>query len=94
MNIFNLHADIGASSLKKGIFFCPDPYVKFRIVAADESVVVRHQEQHCRTNVRRNTVDPMWDGEVGINLFISALQCNIIFYVVVFVKFLFEIVPK
>ena len=59
-------SDIGASSLKKGIFFCPDPYVKFRIVSADESVVVRHQEQHCRTNVRRNTVDPVWDGEVVI----------------------------
>lgn len=62
--IFSPLSDIGASSLKKGIFFCPDPYVKFRIMTADLNPTSRQPEQQCRTNVRRNTVDPIWEGEV------------------------------
>jgi hypothetical protein len=76
--------DIGACNLKKGIFFSPDPYVKFRIsgsgkrgeapatASAASGGSGEHGPStsraspisaHGRTNVRRNTVDPIWDGE-------------------------------
>ncbi|TRY80057.1 hypothetical protein TCAL_06772 [Tigriopus californicus] len=56
--------NVGASSLKKGIFFSPDPYVKFKISPGEEfNRTAAHYGQHCRTNVRRNTVDPSWDNE-------------------------------
>ena len=31
-------ADIGACNLKKGLFFNPDPYVKFRICTTSEDI--------------------------------------------------------
>eukprot|EP00095_Tigriopus_kingsejongensis_P006892 maker-scaffold125_size330479-snap-gene-2.15 protein:Tk06892 transcript:maker-scaffold125_size330479-snap-gene-2.15-mRNA-1 annotation:"e3 ubiquitin" len=56
--------NIGASSLKKGLFFSPDPYVKFKISPGEDFThSATHYGQHCRTNVRRNTVDPSWDNE-------------------------------
>jgi hypothetical protein len=58
-------ADIGASNLKKGLFFSPDPYVKFRISPCSPSTASAHHGQHCRTEVRRNTVDPIWDRNVS-----------------------------
>ena len=32
-------SDIGACNLKKGLFFNPDPYVKFRICTTAEDIV-------------------------------------------------------
>ena len=58
---------IGACNLKKGIFFSPDPYVKFKISPRTKDVLTytssTHHGQHCRTSVKRNTVDPIWEGE-------------------------------
>ncbi len=58
-----IRADIGASNLKKGLFFSPDPYVKFKV--SPRSHPAAHHGQHCRTEVRRNTVDPSWDRNVS-----------------------------
>ncbi len=68
--------DIGASNLKKGLFFSPDPYVKFKVspgLVGGRHRPAPHHGQHCRTEVRRNTVDPAWDRRTEF-LFIAYLS--------------------
>lgn len=53
-----------AKGLKKGLFFAPDPYVKFRIGPASvndqNSVYLPHHGQNCRTTVVENSTEPKW----------------------------------
>ena len=58
-----------AKGLKKGLFFAPDPYVKFKIgpgYADHNSVYLPHHGQNCRTIVVENTTEPIWPEQVGI----------------------------
>ena len=57
-----------AKGLKKGLFFAPDPYVKFKIgpgYADHNSVYLPHHGQNCRTIVVENTTEPIWPEQVG-----------------------------
>lgn len=60
-----------AESLKKGMFFNPDPYVKMSVHPGKKRKSRRFQsrhmigEQHQRTSVRGNTCMPVWTREVG-----------------------------
>jgi hypothetical protein len=56
-----------ARGLKKGIFFAPDPYVKFKIgpgYGDHNSVYLPHHGQNCRTTMVENTTDPRWPSQV------------------------------
>ena len=56
-----------AKGLKKGLFFAPDPYVKFKIgpgYADHNSVYLPHHGQNCRTIVVENTTEPIWPEQV------------------------------
>ena len=56
-----------AKGLKKGLFFAPDPYVKFKIgpgYADHNSVYLPHHGQNCRTIVVENTTEPIWAEQV------------------------------
>ena len=60
-----------AKGLKKGLFFAPDPYVKFKIgpgYADHNSVYLPHHGQNCRTIVVENTTEPIWPEQVGTYL--------------------------
>ncbi|XP_071812408.1 E3 ubiquitin-protein ligase HECW2-like isoform X3 [Apostichopus japonicus] len=58
-----------AESLKKGMFFNPDPYVKMSVHPGKKRKFRRFQsrhmvgEQHQRTSVRGNTCMPVWNSE-------------------------------
>ena len=56
-----------AKGLKKGLFFAPDPYVKFKIgpgYSDQHSIFLPHHGQNCRTTVVENTTEPKWPEQV------------------------------
>ena len=56
-----------AKGLKKGLFFAPDPYVKFKIgpgYSDQNSVFLPHHGQNCRTTVVENNIEPKWPEQV------------------------------
>ena len=56
-----------AKGLKKGLFFAPDPYVKFKIgpgYSDQNSIFLPHHGQNCRTTVVENTTEPKWPEQV------------------------------
>ena len=58
-----------AKSLKKGLFFNPDPYVKFKIgpgYSDHNSIFLPHHGQNCRTTVVENTTEPKWPEQVSM----------------------------
>ena len=58
---------IFAKGLKKGLFFAPDPYVKFKIgpgYSDHNSIVLPHHGQNCRTTVVESTTEPKWPEQV------------------------------
>ena len=58
---------LNARGLKKGIFFAPDPYVKFRIGPGyndHNSIFLPHHGQNCRTTVVESTTEPKWPEQV------------------------------
>lgn len=59
--IFYIHA----RSLKKGMFFNPDPYVKMSIRPGKEqgTLLLPHHGQEMRTFVCENTTNPSWSGQ-------------------------------
>ena len=57
---------LSATGLKKGLFFNPDPYVKFKIgpgYSDANSIFLPHHGQNCRTTVVENTTEPTWPGQ-------------------------------
>jgi len=64
---FNL--GIRAVSLKKGMFFNPDPYLKMSIQPGKRSGLPRftHHGQERRSAIIANTTNPVWHGEVSAN---------------------------
>ena len=57
---------LSATGLKKGLFFNPDPYVKFKIgpgYSDANSIFLPHHGQNCRTTVVENTTEPKWPGQ-------------------------------
>ena len=57
---------LSATGLKKGLFFNPDPYVKFKIgpgYSDVNSIFLPHHGQNCRTTVVENTTEPKWPGQ-------------------------------
>ena len=58
-----------AKGLKKGLFFAPDPYVKFKIgpgYSDQNSVFLPHHGQNCRTTVVENNIEPKWPEQVKL----------------------------
>ncbi|XP_061923801.1 E3 ubiquitin-protein ligase HECW2 isoform X3 [Entelurus aequoreus] len=57
--------DLRANSLKKGMFFHPDPYLKMSIHPGKRSVfpVFSHHGQERRSAIIANTINPVWLGE-------------------------------
>ena len=58
-----------AKGLKKGLFFAPDPYVKFKIgpgYSDQNSVFLPHHGQNCRTTVVENSIEPKWPEQVTL----------------------------
>ena len=58
-----------AKGLKKGLFFAPDPYVKFKIgpgYSDQNSVFLPHHGQNCRTTVVENNIEPKWPEQVTL----------------------------
>ena len=51
--------------LRRGMFFLPDPYVKFRIVPDIVTPIFAHHGQQCRSTVCENTVNPIWKRQVS-----------------------------
>lgn len=76
-----------AKGLKKGIFFAPDPYVKFKIgpgFSDHNSLYLPHHGQNCRTTVVENTTEPIWPGQVlNHRQGIFGAIYNIIFFVAI-----------
>ncbi len=59
---------LSARGLKKGLFFAPDPYVKFRIgpgYGDHNSIFLPHHGQNCRTTVVESTTEPKWPEQVS-----------------------------
>lgn len=56
-----------AIGLKKGMFFNPDPYLKISIQPGKHSIfpVLQHHGQEKRTGIIFNTINPVWQREVG-----------------------------
>lgn len=77
VNMYDLHGidkvaslvllpDLQAISLKKGMFFNPDPYLKLSIQPGKHSIFpsLPHHGQEKRSRVACNTVNPQWNTEV------------------------------
>ncbi|XP_061641493.1 E3 ubiquitin-protein ligase HECW2 isoform X2 [Phyllopteryx taeniolatus] len=58
-------SDIRAVSLKKGMFFNPDPYLKMSIQPGKRTGLPKftHHGQERRTSIIANTTNPVWHGE-------------------------------
>ena len=80
-----------ARGLKKGLFFNPDPYVKFKIGPGyndHNSIFLPHHGQNCRTTVVENTTEPTWPEQVSSilgacatrELYVRVVSKNILFF--------------
>ena len=67
-----------AKGLKKGLFFAPDPYVKFKIgpgYSDQNSVFLPHHGQNCRTTVVENNIEPKWPEQVTLFKVVLITEC-------------------
>ncbi|XP_077977948.1 E3 ubiquitin-protein ligase HECW2-like [Glandiceps talaboti] len=58
-------SEMYARSLKKGMFFNPDPYIKLSIQPGKRASfpTLPHHGQACRTTIAENTTNPAWEGQ-------------------------------
>ncbi|XP_006824928.1 E3 ubiquitin-protein ligase HECW2-like [Saccoglossus kowalevskii] len=58
-------SEMHARTLKKGMFFNPDPYVKLSVQPGKRASfpTLAHHGQDCRTSIAENTTNPVWHGE-------------------------------
>ncbi|XP_043921527.1 E3 ubiquitin-protein ligase HECW1 [Protopterus annectens] len=68
-----------AASLKKGMFFNPDPYLKISIQPGKHTIfpALPHHGQEKRSKIVYNTINPVWQGELTFDAARQHLVSNI-----------------